>query len=180
MLKKRESLSETVRLEKSDKIFDRLIKMPAIRKAKRVMVYVSFREEVDTKRIIEYLWEQGIEVAVPISDPDTKQLSLSLLRSFDDLTVGHYGVMEPVAAAIEPVDPKTIDIVVVPGVAFDRTGNRIGYGAGYYDRFLSQIPKVTTVAVAYAEQVLPQIPADAYDQKIELIVTDRELINNKQ
>ena len=175
----RKKLNREIRLHKSKKIFNRLIDIDEIKHAKRVMVYVNFQEEVETRDLIEYLWNNDIEVIVPLCEPKLRDMKPSLLYSFDELAPGTFGVLEPVKQAIRIVDADTIDVIIVPGLAFDRHGGRIGYGAGYYDRFFEKVPNSTLIAIAYDEQVIDNVPMERHDRRIPLIVTDSEIIDAK-
>jgi len=175
----RKKLNKEIRLHKSKKIFNRLIDISDIKDAKRVMVYVNFQEEVETRDLIEYLWAHDIEVIVPLCEPKLREMKPSLLYSFEELAPGTFGVLEPVKQAIRIIEADTIDVIIVPGLAFDRHGGRIGYGAGYYDRFFEKAPNSALIAIAYDEQVIDNVPMEQHDHRIPLIVTDSEIIDVK-
>lgn len=175
----RKVIDKKSREEKSAQIFARLKEEEAVKNAKRVMVYVNFQEEVETRDLMEYLWGQGIELAVPITDPVTRSMQASLVESFADLVPGNFGVLEPSKWATKIIIPDTIDLVIVPGLAFDRQGGRIGYGAGYYDRFFVQAPEADLIALAFAEQMIDWVPMEDHDRYLPKIVTDQEVINIK-
>lgn len=175
----RKVIDKKSREEKSAQIFARLKEEEAVKNAKRVMVYVNFQEEVETRDLMEYLWGQGVELAVPITDPVTRSMQASLVESFADLVPGNFGVLEPSKWATKIIIPDTIDLVIVPGLAFDRQGGRIGYGAGYYDRFFAQVPEADLIALAFAEQMIDWVPMEDHDRYLPKIVTDQEVINIK-
>lgn len=179
MLLTRKKIKKELRAKKSAEIINRLVSLDEFQGVKRVMVYVNFQEEVETRRLIEYFWEQHVEVVVPICDPKKRELNASLLYSFDELAPGNFGVLEPTKQAIRLVDVDTIDLIIVPGLAFDRHGGRIGYGAGYYDRFFERTPDATIIAVAYAEQIIANVPMEPHDKRMPYIVTDNEVIHVK-
>lgn len=179
MLLARKKMSKELRAKKSAVIINKLLSLEEVQGVKRVMVYVNFQEEVETRRLIEHFWEQQVEVVVPFCDPKKREIHASLLYSFDELEPGNFGVLEPTKQAIRLVDVDTIDLIIVPGLAFDRHGGRIGYGAGYYDRFFEKTPNATIVAVAYAEQMIGNVPMEAHDKRMPYIVTDTDVIRVK-
>jgi 5-formyltetrahydrofolate cyclo-ligase len=136
-----------------------------------VMVYVSKPGEVDTRGLITGLLARGTEVVVPIIEQETRTLRLSYLRDPEVLRPSTFSVPEPIGCEI-PVRPSTIDLVVVPMIAFDRRGFRLGYGAGYYDRFLSAHPRMTKIGVAFSCLEVEAVPADENDVPMDIIVTE--------
>ncbi|MBP1928277.1 5-formyltetrahydrofolate cyclo-ligase [Methanolinea mesophila] len=140
-----------------------------------VMVYVSKPPEVETHRFIRSLLERGTEVVVPIIQARDCSLRLSYLRDLTSLRVSTFSVPEPIGAEI-PARAEDIPVVVVPVIAFDRNGHRLGYGAGYYDRFLEKNPHLKRIAVAFSCQEVDDLPADEHDMKMDLIVTEKEVI----
>lgn len=178
ILQLKESLSEQEIQKKSSDIFNTLSNMEFYNNANNVMLYVSFGSEVLTKPIIDDLLQQGKRVFVPVTAPKTKELIVSELKSFeDDLKVGHFGVMEPKKDALRPVDPTIIDLIIVPGVAFDKEGYRIGYGGGYYDRFIPRLAdKTPKVSLAFEMQLIDKVPKDKYDIPVEYMITEKQFI----
>ncbi|NYT20586.1 MAG: 5-formyltetrahydrofolate cyclo-ligase [Methanomicrobiales archaeon] len=136
-----------------------------------VMVYASKPGEVDTSGLIERLLARGIRIVVPIIEQETRTLRLSFLRDPGVLRPSTFSVPEPVGCEI-PADPSGIDLVVVPMMAFDRRGFRLGYGAGYYDRFLSDHPGMMKIGVAFSCLEVDRIPADEHDVRMDVIVTE--------
>ncbi len=182
ILQLKESLSEQEIQKKSSAIFNTLSNMKLYTNANNVMLYVSFGSEVLTKPIIDDLLQQGKRVFVPVAVPKTKELIVSELKSFeDDLEIGHFGVMEPKKDALRPVDPTIIDLIVVPGVAFDKEGYRVGYGGGYYDRFIPRLTDQTPkVSLAFEMQLIDKVPTDKYDIPVEYIITEKQFIKIKK
>lgn len=140
-----------------------------------VMVYTSKPGEVDTHGLIAALLAQGVSVVVPVIEQETRTLRLSFLRDPGVLVPSTFSVPEPVGCEI-PADPADIELVVVPMMAFDRRGYRLGYGAGYYDRFLSDHPWMKKIGVAFSCLELDRIPSDDYDVPMDIIVTDTGII----
>lgn len=141
-----------------------------------VMVYVSKPPEVDTIPLIRYLLQQDVNVVVPIIERETRTLRLSYLKDTEDLVISTFLVPEPIWNEI-PARGEELEVVVVPLLAFDRTGHRLGYGAGYYDRFLSLYPQAKKIGMGYSCQEIGSVPADDNDVAMDMIVTEREIIS---
>ena len=154
-------------------ILDRVLGLEAYRRAKLVHTYVSSKEnEVDTRALIGTCLAQGKRVAVPVVMPGTKTLAHALINGLDQLVVGPWGLAQPdPAAAVWLPAEARIDLVVVPGLAFDRRGQRIGWGGGYYDRFLAQVQTVK-IGLCYDELVLDCIPGEPHDVPVDLVVAE--------
>ena len=161
---------------KSSEIIRRLKGVRQIRESSTLMVYLSFGSEVLTDDLIRWGWAEGKRIIVPLCRPEGRVLTPSLLAGFDDLESGHYGIREPSAERLRPVPREEIDAVLIPAVAFDRQGKRVGYGGGYYDRFLPEIPRAARIGAAFACQIVTEIPPDPHDVPADRIVTEDELI----
>ncbi|QXM05333.1 5-formyltetrahydrofolate cyclo-ligase [Crassaminicella indica] len=181
ILQKRKSLSEEIIYSRSEAIFHKLKLFNLYKNAKNIMVYISFRNEVNTSLIIEDLLRSNKNVIIPISIPKTKELILSkLLDPKKELKEGSYGILEPKEEYIRKVDKELLDLILVPGVAFDKRGYRIGYGGGYYDRFLDKLStNVPAIALAFDFQIVDKIPNDAFDYPVDYIITETQLIQCK-
>lgn len=177
MHKQRNSLSfEEVR-EKSKKIKDTLFSLSYIKESNKIMTYVSFKNEVSTIDIINELLKMGKEIIVPICDTKDYTLIPSRILSMDELSVSYFGIMEPKEPFIRPVDPKDIDVILVPGLAFDRNRNRLGHGKGFYDRFLRGVKDdAIKIALAYDFQILDSIPVEDWDIPMDLIITNKGIV----
>ena len=154
-------------------ILERVLSLEAYRRAKLVHTYVSSKEnEVDTRTLICTCLAQGKRVAVPVVMPGTKTLAHALIDGLDQLIVGPWGLAQPDPATATwlPAEAR-IDLVVVPGLAFDRRGHRIGWGSGYYDRFLAQVQTVK-IGLCYDELVLDRIPGEPHDVPVDMVVAE--------
>ncbi len=160
LLKKLKSHKEEDRFRKSAEIARKLFSLKNYLKAKTVLFYLSLDGEVDTVSMIRDSMKQGKRVAVPVIRRETRDIVPSLLVDYDaELTCGPFGIRHPKEEYIRPVGLNDIDLVIVPGLAFDKAGNRLGRGHGYYDRFLGRLPKdVPTVGLAFAFQILEDFP----------------------
>jgi 5-formyltetrahydrofolate cyclo-ligase len=159
----------------SDAIVKRLTELARIRQASTLMVFLSYGSEVLTDTFLCWGWAEGKRIAVPLCNPEMRELIPCRIDGFGDLESGHYGIREPKPGFIRPLEKKEIDVVLVPAVAFDRRGARVGYGGGYYDRFLPGVPQAARVGVAFACQIVQEIPADPYDVTVDAIVTETEI-----
>ncbi|MCX6690910.1 MAG: 5-formyltetrahydrofolate cyclo-ligase [Methanoregula sp.] len=141
-----------------------------------VMAYVSKPPEVDTHPFIRDLLREGRRVVVPIIEKETRTLRLSYLWDTTLLVKSTFHVPEPIGNEI-PAQTSDIQTVIIPLLAFDRRGNRLGYGAGYYDRFLAQNPGIKKIGVAFSCQETGSVPRDENDVRIDIVVTEDEVIH---
>jgi 5-formyltetrahydrofolate cyclo-ligase len=176
LLSLRNSLSEEDITAGSGEIVNRLMWIEEIRKAYTVMVYLSFGSEVRTDDLIRWCWGERKQIVVPFCRPESRELKACRIDGFDELETGHYGIRAPKESLLRPVDGGEIEAILVPAVAFDRRGYRIGYGGGYYDRFLPKVPRAVKIGVAFASQIIEEIPVDSHDLPVDMIVTEREVI----
>lgn len=161
----------------SENIFRNLKENSFFNNSNHIMVYLDFKHEVKTDFIINYCLQNNKSVYVPICIPETHELCISRITSLQELQSGHFGIREPYSEHLRLSDSSLVDLVLVPGVAFDRSGNRIGFGAGYYDRFLKRLkPGAVKAAIAYSFQVVDLVPADEYDIPADYIITEKETI----
>lgn len=162
-------------------ICSRIAAHPRFEEAKLVMCYMDFRNEVMTLPLIQECLLRGKRVALPrVGKRNDQAWELSIHEIVDlarDCRPGTFGIPEPVESLTAPVDEKTIDFVVVPGVAFDLHKHRIGYGAGFYDRFLRRVrPDCFKAAAAFDLQVVDKLPAEEHDIPVDAIVTETRWI----
>ncbi len=177
VLEKRDSIPPSERKKKDILITDKLFNLKEFRKAKTVLFYASFRTEVDTIRMIEESLKMGKVVSVPKVDRHRHRLIIHEIKNIKELSPGYMGIPEPSLPFERVREIHDIDLVIIPGVGFDLSGNRLGYGAGYYDILLSSIKKrVPFVALAYNEQLVDSIPSDTHDVKVDVIITDERVI----
>jgi 5-formyltetrahydrofolate cyclo-ligase len=162
--------------KKSRAIQERVTELEAVRSASTLMAYLSFGSEVLTDGLIRWCWGEGKRVVVPVCRPENRELIACRIDGFDELETGHYGIRAPKEGLLRPVERGKIDVILVPALAFDRTGYRIGYGGGYYDRFLPQAIRAVKIGVAFASQIVAEIPVDGHDLPVDVIVTEKEVI----
>lgn len=178
VLESRMALSPAAVTEKSRIIIEKIMSSDLFLKTQSLMVYVDFRNEVQTGSLIAGALAAGKQVSVPITDIREKKLTPSRLLSYpDDLTPGVWGILEPKTECVRPVDPAALNLVVVPGVAFDERGNRLGYGGGFYDRFLPRTgPGTVYLAPAFEVQLVEDACPGSHDVPVHIIVTEKRII----
>jgi 5-formyltetrahydrofolate cyclo-ligase len=170
----REALSKKDCRERSALILDNLVSMPKFFSADVVHTYISSKKnEVDTHEVIRMLLKQKKRVVVPIADKATKQMKHSELFSLSELVGGAYGILEP--RMYRPVPVSDIQVIIVPALAVDRRGNRLGFGAGFYDRFLHDV-QLPVISLVYDFQIVPEVPQESTDVPVSFIVTENEII----
>jgi 5-formyltetrahydrofolate cyclo-ligase len=141
-----------------------------VNQAKTVMIYYSINQEVETVSIIIELLRLDKKVALPVCTPE-KDLRVGMIKSLEELAPGKFGLMEP-KPGVPLLGPDELDLVVVPGVAFDKQGNRLGHGAGYYDRFLTQTDAYK-LGLAYEFQVVDELPVEPHDSPLDGLLTSQ-------
>ncbi|SHJ75336.1 5-formyltetrahydrofolate cyclo-ligase [Desulfofundulus thermosubterraneus] len=178
VLKARGSLSPVEVAEKSKRILTRVLSLEEFHRARTLMAYVDFRNEVQTGALIAESMARGKRVAVPVTDVAGRRLTPSLLLDYPgDLAPGTWGILEPRPECLRPLEPQELDLVVVPGVAFDLKGNRLGYGGGFYDRFLPRTrPDTVWLALAFELQIRPQVYAGPHDCPVHIVVTEERVV----
>ena len=176
LLRRRDQIPPEVRKAKNRMILERLLSLEEFKNAGTVFFYASFRTEFDTTELIKTSLAAGKRAVLPKVDREKQELVLYEIKDFSELGPGYMGIPEPTSPET-PVNINDVDLVIIPGAGFDSMGNRIGYGGGYYDRLLSGMEKnVPIVAPAYEEQIIDSIPSEPHDIKVQMIVTDRQLI----
>jgi 5-formyltetrahydrofolate cyclo-ligase len=143
------------------------------------MCYIPFRSELDTRYLIEWAWETGVEVSVPRCNPADSSMALYKLESWAELAEGAYGIMEPDPLQCQPMpDLYVPQLVVTPGLAFDLKGSRLGYGGGYYDRYAERLREdrsVKWLGIAFEDQLVDEIPIQVHDKRMDGIVTEMKV-----
>ncbi|MFH0986354.1 MAG: 5-formyltetrahydrofolate cyclo-ligase [Candidatus Omnitrophota bacterium] len=170
LLDKRKNIPTPLRHDKSRRIFRALAKVPGFRKAEHVALYYGIAPEVETKLFLKKVLRDK-KIYLPRVEP-RKRLSLCFVRSLSkDLKRGAYNIREP-RAFCEERTAGHMDIIIVPGVAFDRRGGRLGRGGGYYDRLLKKAKKVVKIGVCFREQIVKKVPMGKRDVKVDRVITD--------
>ena len=168
--KARKEMPEEAWKKATDKICNSVLKMQMFQEAEEIYCYVDYNHEVGTRQIIENSWRLQKRVFVP------KVLGCEMeffeISGFDDLAPGMKGILEPVRTSEDNKGSGNRGLMIMPGVAFDRSLHRIGYGGGFYDRYLETHRGLQKLAVAFTYQVLDEVPAEAFDICPDVLVTE--------
>lgn len=182
MRAKRKEISQTARQEAGQEICKKLIdsEINLLLHAWKVALYLSMANEIPTRYIARSIWEAGREVVVPYWSVTQESYQLTLMKPLGALISGKMGIREPQEHI--PVTPVEVDAFILPGLAFDTQGGRLGYGAGIYDTILSQAHKrVPKIAIGYDWQVLEDpLPLEAHDVRMDWLVTEKRVIRCKK
>jgi 5-formyltetrahydrofolate cyclo-ligase len=165
----RDSLSTEDRARRSEAVARNVLALPAVADATTVMAFSSFGSEVDTRPLIEGLAHRQVRLVLP--RVEGRSMVAVVYRPGDPVREASFGAFEP--AGGEVVGPETIDVVVSPGLAFDRRGYRLGYGGGFYDRFLRRLRQdAVTIGVAFSVQLVDEVPHGRGDHPVDVVVTE--------
>jgi 5-formyltetrahydrofolate cyclo-ligase len=178
MLKTRNSITKDSVFINSKKILEQLLTVEEFVKSKCVSIYLSFGNEVDTFLIVEWLKQNNKSVVVPYTEKNEISLTPVYIEDIDeDTVVSPFGYPEPIIGRVKKAKLEDVDFVIVPGLAFDDCKNRIGYGKGYYDQYLSGFnPEIKFAGLAYDFQLLDSIPTEQHDIRLDMIITEKRVI----
>ncbi|WP_332691050.1 5-formyltetrahydrofolate cyclo-ligase [Halalkalibacter lacteus] len=165
-----EALTEKTHAKWSFEIAMHLISSTYWKKAKMIAFTISRGREVDTYYLIRKAWEEGKRVVVPRANFKTKCMTFYEITRFDHLEDRPYCLKEPMVEFCQPINHDEIDLVIVPGLAFDKNGYRLGFGGGFYDRFLPTVDAIT-LSLAFPCQIVQTLPVEKHDQKIDHIIS---------
>jgi 5-formyltetrahydrofolate cyclo-ligase len=162
------------RARRASLVEERLLGLEEFRVAHMVLLFYSFGSEVATRGIARHILAKGKRLLFPYLTP--RGMEAAEVRPGDPLVQSGYGPREP--SRRHPLDPDEVDLVVTPGLAFDRRGFRLGYGGGHYDRYLSRLrPETIRIGLAYGDQLIDHVPDEPSDQKVHLVVTESEVVD---
>ena len=175
----RDQLPSDERAKKSQTIANRLWDIPAFPASATILFYVNFRSEVETLPLISTCLKKGIRICVPLTITADHRLLAYQINDLElDLVKGYCGIPEPDPKRLRLVEPSAIDTVIIPGSVFDKQGGRLGYGGGYYDRFLQyHAPRALRIGVAFDLQVIEAVPVEPHDQNLNYLVTETQTIH---
>ncbi|MGW8162068.1 MAG: 5-formyltetrahydrofolate cyclo-ligase [Desulfobulbales bacterium] len=182
ILARRDRMAQDERSRKSREIKSNFWQLPEAAHAKCIFVYVNFRSEVETMELIRQCIARGMMVTVPLTDVRNKALlPFQVVDLARDLRPGYCAIQEPDPRCTSAVPPEKIEIAVIPGSVFDVHGGRLGYGGGYYDRFLvNDAPQAKRVGLAFEMQVVDKVPVEPHDQPLDILITENRIINITQ
>lgn len=179
MKKRLAALSEETYRTLCSNITERLMALPEWKDAGIIGLTLSMKHEINTDIIIRHAWAEDKKVALPKANPKEKSMDFRILNAFEDAEEAFAGIREPIPERTEPVAPHDIDLLVVPGLVFDEKGYRIGFGGGFYDRFLVKY-KGLTVSLAFEMQLVDSLPAESFDLPVDIIVTNQRVIRTAE
>ena len=176
----KKNLSQEAIAIKSHTISLKLLNLNVYQQAKNIMLYIATKTEVQTKQIIYSAQKDHKNVYIPLIDSDNKTLKPSLVYDFNkELTIGCCGIFQPKQEFYRICAASVLDLIILPGIAFDPKGYRLGRGGGYYDRFLGQIKQtIPTIALAFAMQLFKEIPYNDQDIPVNCIITEEKVYFN--
>lgn len=180
--RKRQKLSREEIEGKSKLIKEKLFSLPEFQSARTVAFYVAMKKsnEVETEEMIKESLKLGKRVLVPITDLVEDKIAFSEIKSFDDLVPSTFDILEPVPELRKIFPHEAIRLAIVPGIVFDLHGHRIGYGLGFYDKFLSQLTKyVTKIGLAFEFQIVGKLPNESHDITLDKLISEERIIECK-
>lgn len=178
MLALRRALSDDEAVKKAESLTSWILTLSEYKKAKRIMAFLAMKGESNLDGLIARALSDGKEVYVPVCLPE-RQMEAGRLLDMDHFVRGPLGLRD-LPKGYDTVSPEKLDLVLVPGVACDREGNRLGMGAGYYDRYLVHVPFEKRIATLWDFQVAEAIPSEPFDERMARIVTDKGIIVTKR
>ena len=177
-LAERNVLPSSDRAAMSRKIIEQLVTLPIFAR-NHFFIYCSYQSEVETLMLLQRCLGEGKSVSVPLTVPQQSELlAVAITNPATDLSPGYKGIPEPIpsVAELRQVNPQSIDIAIIPGAVFDRSGYRLGYGGGYYDRFLAKkAPQAYRIGLAFSLQLVNRIPALSHDAPLDMLITEKEV-----
>lgn len=177
-LAQRDALSKKDRSEKSAAIMKRLFDFANFLEARIVLFYLSHNSEVDTEPMVRKALELEKIVALPLVDPEEREIVPFKVDNLDrDIRPGYRGIREPITQRCKRIPVQHINLAIIPGIAFDERGGRIGYGTGFYDRFIPHLDITTRkVALSFECQIVPQVPMEPHDRYTDIIITEKRIV----
>lgn len=174
----RERLSSLETEEKSSDILDQILRLREFLQAKVIASYVSKDNEVDTRQLIRKALDQRKKVLIPVVKKDAVELTFSEIKNLgSELAPGSFGLLEPKPEFLRPTGLDSIDVLFVPGIAWDRAGYRIGWGRGYFDRTLKMLPDhVCSIGLGFDLQLVQRIPREQFDLPVKMVITESHMI----
>lgn len=164
-------LTEDYIKDSEEIIYRKLFSDEIFNNAKCVALTIPFGTEINTYPVIEYLFKNNKVVCSPICIKETREMIFYKFEKIEELVDGYYGIKTPLEIKENIVKKEDIDLILVPGVAFDKNNYRIGFGGGYYDRYLKDF-EGNTISLAFKEQIIDKVPTDKYDLPVQKIITN--------
>lgn len=173
VLSRRSALGLPTRAASSSAALERLLALPEVEQAEVILTSISVRSEMSTAGLVDHVFSTGKRLLVPFVADDGR-LAATWVTSVEDLTPGFKGIPEPRARM--PVSASEADVIVVPGVAFDTSCHRLGYGGGFFDAFLSTAPRALRVGMCFECQIVEEVPRLDHDEPVDVVVTEDRVL----
>lgn len=180
ILKSRRMFSKTLIAEKSNTIAEKFLNWSLYQQSDSVMLYLAMSDEPQLDRLIEQMFESGKRVYIPFLYNEWGKMDAAQIFGFDDIVVGKMNLRTPNPERLKIIDPTDIDLVIVPGVAFDIRGVRLGMGAGYYDRFLSKATNAVKIGVTWDKTIVDCLPSATHDISMDYLMSEERFIAIKR
>lgn len=164
-------ISDENRKKYEEIIYEKLFENEKFKNSKCIAITIPFGTEINTYPIIEKLLDEKKIVCSPICEKESRKMTFYKIESLDNLIEGHYGIKTPLMVEKNIIFKEDIDLIIVPGVGFDRYNFRIGFGGGYYDRYLKDF-KGHTISLAFKEQIIDKVPTNKFDLPVEFVITN--------
>lgn len=178
MIQRRKALSPSEAGRCSEAIRQQILEAPFYRESRCLSCYVSVNNEVDTHALIRGALNEGKRVAVPVARKGRPMIQ-ARISDLSELVPAPFGLLEPAEDSWDPIPQDAFDLVIVPGLAFDRQGNRVGFGGGFYDRFLSGL-RAAKVGIAYGFQLGEALPTEPHDVELDWLVTESQILTFRE
>ena len=176
VLMKRSKMKAEEKELKDNIILEKLFETNLYKNSRNIFTYISFGDEINTIKLIERALKDNKNISVPKTYRETRTMNAIFIPCLKELKENHMGILEPIDDSIV-IKKEDIDLIIVPGAVFDKDFNRIGYGGGYYDRYLEDIAyKNNKVVLAYDFQIVDKIEKEEHDVKVDIIITDKQIL----
>jgi 5-formyltetrahydrofolate cyclo-ligase len=181
IIEKRNNMDLVKKEEMDEKILNKFYESKYYKEAEKIFIYISYGSEINTRKIIDKALKDNKKIFVPRTEFKTRSMDAVEITTLHNLIESKYGILEP-SKEKPHIDPNDLDLIVVPGVAFDRNGGRMGYGAGFYDRYFKKISedninKIMKLALAYELQLLDRVPMNEHDVPVNYIITENGFVD---
>lgn len=171
----RAEIPEETKKKWDDEFFHNLINSDIYKQSQTIYVFVSFNDEIDTHQLITHMISQGKNVKIPVTEAGNPDMRFTRLLDMDHLEVANFGILEPKEEHLDFENIKDSDLILVPGLVFDEDGYRVGYGGGFYDKFLSKIDyDPIKIGICYEIQIGENLPREHFDIPVDYICTDKK------
>jgi len=175
LLAKRRELDKNFIAIQSKKMSEKLFEWPHYQQAKVIMLFLSMPDEPQMMNMIQHAWEHGKTVCVPHMRQKFGVMDAARIDTMNSLIRGRFNLLVPDPAHLQLVDPKVIDVMAVPAVAYDSAGNRLGMGAGYYDRFIPQAMQAIRIGVVWSSHIIKSIPSTEHDKPVHYLLDETKI-----